>query len=245
MIKKKRVVLFGIVAILIIALSVFLSGCTFAYIYLDVYCRKPSSESVFGIPTGYYILLDKDIKSRNANFGMIYIDNNISNDFEIEFIETYMDKYPYNIYQGEDGQICLGKEDVDIEKRILLKYFHEKNILEIHYPYEVLHYKREKTNNLENYGIPKGTYNLVQEELSENNEILTELIVDDGVEFGENKYIFSQDEDGKIYMSTNETMNDKKQIIYFYEEKLLEVRWNDNLVLQFKQEEIQDEINKE
>ena len=70
-----------------------------------------------------------------------------------------------------------------------------------------------------------------------NNEISTELIVDGGVEFGGVKYDFSQDEDGKINILNSETTDGKKQIIYFYEDNILEVRWNEDLIFHFKQNE--------
>ncbi len=171
-------------------------------------------------------------------------------DFKLYVGETIIGKHikyngiHYDVTQDEDGFIYITLDvDYTVYKHKVI-YFYETGLLEVGFP-EVLVFKQKNKKKIENYGIPKGTYNLVQEELLENNEILTELVVDDGVEFGENKYIFSQAEDGKIYISTNETMNDKKQIIYFYEEKLLQVRWNENIILQFKQEEIKDEINKE
>mgnify|MGYP001031494806 FL=1 len=77
---------------------------------------------------------------------------------------------------------------------------------------------------------------MVEEDLLANNEISTELIVDGGVEFGGVKYDFSQDEDGKINILNSET-TDKKQIIYFYKYELLEVRWNEDSIFHFKQNE--------
>ncbi len=224
--KTKIVIVPIIISLLLVTMSMLLSGCAF----IDVYLRKPSNESLFGIPTGYYSLIDEDIDSAEAIFDVIYIDN------DIEFIENYIDTYSSDIYQGEDGQVCLGNKNVPVEKRILIKYFYEKNILEVHYPHVILRYKKDKLKILENYGIPKGTYNLVEEDLLANNEISTELIVDGGVEFGGVKYDFSQDEDGKINILNSET-TDKKQIIYFYKDELLEVRWNEDLIFHFKQNE--------
>lgn len=209
-------------------MSMLLSGCAFAYIYLGVYGKKPSNESVFGIPTGYYSLIDLDKDTAGAIFDVIYIDNNI------EFIENYIDIYPSNIYQGEDGQVYLGDKNAPIEKRILIKYFYEKNILEIHHPHVIMRYKKDKSKILENYGIPKGTYRLVKEDILETDDISTELVIDGCAKFDGVEYNFIQDEDGKIYISASESTDNKTQIIYFYEDELLELRLKNDKILHFK-----------
>lgn len=115
-------------------------------------------------------------------------------------------------------------------------YFYEKELLVVGFP-NVLVFKQKNTRKIDNYGIPKGTYNLVREDLPEKNEMSSQLVVDGGVKFGGISYNFSQDQDGKIYISNSETADNKQQIIYFYEDKILEVRFDENLVLQFRQNE--------
>ncbi len=226
--KTKIVIVPIIISLLLVTMSMLLSGCSF----LDIYFRTATAvESVFGIPTGVYDLIDADKENVDTVFHWLNISNNI------EFVENHLDNYSYDIYQDKDGKIYMGQKGEPIEYKRQIVYLYEDNTLVIHWYGKFLHYKKDKPQILENYGIPKGTYNLVEEDLLANNEISTELIVDGCVTFDGGEYNFSQDEDGKIYISTSETTDGKKQIIYFYEDNILEVRWNENLILHFKQNE--------
>ncbi len=226
--KTKIVIVPIIISLLLVTMSMLLSGCSF----LDIYFRTAAAgKSVFGIPTGVYDLIDEDKENVDTVFHWLNISNNI------EFVENHLDNYSYDIYQDKDGKIYMGQKGEPVEYKRQIVYLYEDKTLVIHWYGKILHYKKDKPQILENYGIPKGTYNLVEEDLLANNEISTELIVDGGVEFGGVKYDFSQDEDGKINILNSETTDGKKQIIYFYEDNILEVRWNEDLIFHFKQNE--------
>lgn len=212
--KMKKVVVPITISLLIMAMSMLLSGCSLL-----------NDEIYFGIPTGYYDLVEGNVDNGKEDYKLYVGQTIIGNHIKYKGIH-------YDVSQDENGFIyMLHDEGYHVYTHKVI-YFYEKGLLEVGYP-EVLVFKQKFQKQMDNFGIPKGTYNLIEEDLLENSEMPTELVVDGGVKFGGISYNFSQDEDGKIYISNSEMTESKKQIIYFYEEKILKVRFDENLVLSF------------
>ena len=212
--KTKIVIVPIIISLLLVTMSMLLSGCSLI-----------NETTYFGIPTGYYDLVEGNATHKDYK---IYVGQTLIGN-EIKY------NVHYDVSQDENGFIYM-LHDVGYHvysHKVI--YFYEKELLVVGFP-NVLVFKQKNTRKIDNFGIPKGTYNLIEEDLLENSEMPTELVVDGGVEFGGVKYDFSQDEDGKINILNSET-TDKKQIIYFYKYELLEVRWNEDSIFHFKQNE--------
>ena len=113
--KTKIVIVPIIISLLLVTMSMLLSGCSF----LDIYFRTAAAgKSVFGIPTWVYDLIDEDKENVDTVFHWLNISNNI------EFVENHLDNYSYDIYQDKDGKIYMGQkgEPVEYKRQIVYLY---------------------------------------------------------------------------------------------------------------------------